>query len=129
MASDMALRTRGNHQKNASSISINQTDIELDEQSLPHQEMLKHTLGMRKSKSNAKIVGNQAVSQSMVSAQKTSKNGSRKSLFESNVHNNAYEEYKFHTKKNSLKQNVGPINTSEYRSNHKRKDSLNSCCL
>lgn len=63
----------------------------------------------------------------MVTVQNSGNNNSRKSLFESNVHNNAYEEYKFHTKKNSLKQNVGPIHISEYRSNHKRKDSLNSC--
>lgn len=51
----------------------------------------------------------------------------RKSLFESNIHNNAYEEYKFQSKKQSLKQNVGPIHISDYRSNHKRKDSFNSC--
>lgn len=56
-----------------------------------------------------------------------SNGNSRKSLFESNAHNNAYEEYKFQTKKNSLKSNVGHIHISDYRSNHKRKDSFNSC--
>lgn len=81
---------------------------------------------MRKSKSNAKIGGNQTVNQSMVGLPHGGAD-SRKSLFESNMHNNDYEEYKFQTKKNSLKQNVGPIHISDYRSNHKRKDSFNSC--
>lgn len=80
---------------------------------------------MRKSKSNIKLRGNPTVNQSMASAGGNEE--LRQAFFESNLHNNAYEEYKFHSKKNSLKQNVGPIHFSDYRSNHKRKDSINSC--
>ena len=54
---------------------------------------------MRKSKSNMKL-GNQQVNQSMVAP---TNNESRQSLFDSAAHKNAYEEQRFHTKKNSLK--------------------------
>ena len=78
---------------------------------------------MRKSKSNGRLGGNLNISQN---GNGHHPKNSRKSLFESNIHNNQYEEHKFHTKKNSLKQNVGPIHMSEYRSSHRRKDSFNS---
>jgi hypothetical protein len=97
---------------------------------------------MRKSKSNVKIGVGQTVNQTMDKGDNYRKSDGnenyrksdgnenyRQSMFESNIHNNAYEESKYHTKKNSLKNNVGPIHISEYRSNHKRKDSFNSSQL
>ena len=105
-------------------MEMNQAELGKASEDYPLHQSIQNSMGMRKSKSNMKLGANQTVNQSMA----TPDNGSsRQSLFESNVHKNAYEENRFHTKKNSLKQNVGPIHFSDYRSNHKRKDSYNSC--